>query len=211
MPRSYAIAHPVLGKFVMHLRSMAAAAVLLVTASAAYAGVAEELIAAINRCESMPDTDTRHTCYDRLPEVVKSLTATAAQTPAAAPIPATPPPAALPTPATTTAATPVPAAAPAPAARPESKGFWSNIFDADDEPLPTEISTATVASFTFDYGLFVVTLDNGQVWRQVTSQGGLIPFSKENKNQVKIWRKANGEFVLKIDNSPTKYHVRRIK
>jgi hypothetical protein len=189
----------------MHMRSMAAAAVLVVTASAAYAGVAEDLIAAINRCAGMPDEDTRHTCYDRLPAVVKSLTATATQTPAAAPMPATA--ATLPPPATMPAATPAPAAA----AQPESKSFWGNLFDADDEPLPADIITATVASHTLDYGLFVVTLDNGQVWRQVAAQGDRVPLSHEHKNQVKIWRRANGEFVLKIDNSPTKYHVRRIK
>lgn len=186
MARSYAIAHPVLGKFVMHMRSMAAAAVLLVTASAAHAGVAEDLIAAINRCAGMPDEATRHACYDRLPAVVKSLT--------------------------TDATSPASAAAPAAAAQPESKGFLSGLFgSSDDEQLPTEITTATVASFTYDYGIFVVTLDNGQVWRQVAAQGDRVPLSQERKNQVKIWRRANGEFVLKIDNSPTKYHVRRVK
>jgi hypothetical protein len=180
------------------MRSMAAVAVLLVTASAAQAGVAEDLIAAINRCAGMPDEDTRHSCYDRLPAVVKSLTATAAaaQAPTATP---------------TVAAAPAPAATPAPVAQPESKGFLSSLFGSEDEPLPTEIATATVASFTYDYGLFVVTLDNGQVWRQVAAQGDRVPLSQERKNQVKIWRRANGEFVLKIDNSPTKYHVRRIK
>jgi hypothetical protein len=185
----------------MHLRSMAAVAVLLVSASAAHAGLAEELIAAINKCESMPDTDTRHTCYDRLPAVVKSLTTqAAAQAPAAAPMPAATP---------TAAATPAPA--PAAPARPESKGFFASLFDSDDDPLPAEITTATVESYTFDYGLFVVTLDNGQVWRQVAALGDRVPLSQERKNQVKIWRKASGEFILKIDNSPTKYHVRRIK
>lgn len=170
----------------MHLRSMAAVAVLLVAPSAANAGVAEDLIAAINRCAGMPDEATRHTCYDRLPAMVKSLT--------------------------TDPANPTSAAAPTAAAEPESKGFLSSIFgSSDDEQLPTEITTSTVASFTFDYGLFVVTLDNGQVWRQVSNQGGLIPFSKESKNQVRIWQRPGGDFVLKIDNAPTKYHVRRIK
>jgi hypothetical protein len=192
----------------MHLRFMAAVAVLLVSASAAHAGLAEELIAAINKCESMPDTNTRHTCYDRLPAVVKSLTTQAtAQASAAAPMPTTTPmPAATPTAA---AATPAPA--PATPARPESKGFLASLFDSDDDPLPAEITTATVESYTFDYGIFVVTLDNGQVWRQVAALGDRVPLSQERKNQVKIWRKASGEFVLKIDNSPTKYHVRRIK
>lgn len=170
----------------MHLRSMAAVAALLVTTSAAYAGVAEELIAAINKCAAMPDTETRYSCYDRLPTIVKSLT--------------------------TDAGTSAPAAAPVSAAQPESKGFLSNLFSSpDDEQLPTEITTATVESFTYDYGIFVVTLDNGQVWRQIAAQGGRVPFSQEHKNQVKLWRRANGEFVLKLDSSPAKYHVRRIK
>jgi hypothetical protein len=192
----------------MYVRSMTAMAVLLF-ASAAHAGVADDLIAAIDKCAAMPDTNMRHDCYDRLPAIVKSLTAeTTARIPMAPSVPAAAP-AAHPTPV----ASPTPAApqAPVATAQPESKSFLSRLFGSDDEPLPTDIISATVASYTFDYGLFVVTLDNGQVWRQVTAQNALIPFSKDRKNQVRIWRNSRGEFVLRIDDTLSLYHVRRIK
>ena len=77
--------------------------------------------------------------------------------------------------------------------------------------MPADHITATVVSFTFDYGVFVVTLDNGQVWRQVAAIGDLVHFSRDNKDQVTIWRSASGDYVLKIKDYHTTYHVRRIK
>lgn len=162
----------------MRLGSIAAPVMILVLATAANAGAAEDLVAAINDCAAMPDSHTRYSCYDRLPALAKSLTAPA--------IPKT--------------------AAVAPA---EKKPTASSA--PGDESEPTPLITATVESFTFDYGVFVVTLDNGQVWRQVTSLGGSVHLRKGRKDRVTIWRNAFGDDILRIDGYRTQYHVRRIQ
>jgi hypothetical protein len=79
------------------------------------------------------------------------------------------------------------------------------------EPPPAVRITATVESFTFDYGVFVVTLDNGQVWRQVATIGDFVHFAKDKKDRVTIWRSRFGYYVLKIEGYHVTYHVRRIK
>lgn len=160
----------------MGLRLMAALAAILFLSSAAHAGVAEELTAAINNCAAMTNDATRHACYDRLPTLLKSL-----------------PPAAEP--------------AAAPTAEKESSGGFS-LFAS--EPIPADHITATVESLTYDYGLFVVTLDNGQVWRQISAQSGRVQFSTEKKDKIKIWHSSFGD-VLRIEGYPPTYRVRRIR
>jgi hypothetical protein len=170
----------------MNLRPMAALAALFLFSSAAHAGAAEELIAAINKCAAIAEDASRHACYDQLPTLAKSLTPVAAaetQTAAASP-PAAPPP-------------------------DEEGGFLSGIFGG--MPVPADHITATVESFTVSYGLFEVTLDNGQVWRQTTASGNLVRFSRDKKDQVTIWRSPFGYYVLKINDYPELFHVRRIE
>lgn len=175
----------------MQSRALAALAAFQLVSCAAYAGVADELITAINKCSAIPDDNTRHRCYDTLPALVRSFTAAkpaeAAKTVVAAPAP--------------------------PAAKPqeESSIFSRLLGNADSEPAPADAIAATIESYTFDYGLFVVTLDNGQVWRQVAAIGDVLHLSKDRKDKVAIWRNAFGDDVLKIEGFRTKYHVRRIK
>ncbi len=181
----------------MSQRQMAALAVFLLLSSAARVASAEELTTAINKCAAIADDATRHSCYDQLPTLLKSpAPVTAAETPPAAAAPA-PPPAAI------------PPTAPPPNEEKASLGGLFDIFDS--EPVPADHITAAVESFTFDYGVFVVTLDNGQVWRQVAATGDLVHFSRDNKNQVTIWRSSSGDYVLKITGYHPTYHVRRIK
>ncbi len=78
------------------------------------------------------------------------------------------------------------------------------------EPIPADHITATVETFTYDYGLFIVNLDNGQVWRQVSAGDGRVSFSTEKKDKVAIWRGSFGN-VLRIEGYPPTYRVRRIK
>ena len=175
----------------MRLRSLAALAVLFLFSNAAEAGIAEDLIAAIDKCAAIADDAARHKCYDALPAVAKSLTPS--MTPGAA---AT----AVPPPTTASAAT-------APAdKRPEIAADASG-----GEPVPADHISAIVESFTFDFGVFVVTLDNGQVWRQVATNGDILHLSKSQKDHVTIWRNAFGVHVMKIEGYRTEYHVRRIK
>ena len=174
---------------------MAVIIVFLLFSAAAQADVAGELIAAINKCAAIPDEEVRHSCYDRLPAVVKTLVPAAqtnAQTVAAAPVAA---------PITTSAAIPA-----------KKEGGLASLFGTPgSDPMPGDYITATVESFTFDYGVFVLTLDNGQVWRQVAAVGDIIHFSKDRKDHVMIWRNSFGVYVLKIEGFRTEYHVRRIK
>lgn len=156
----------------MGLRLMASLAALLLLSSAAQAGVAEDLTAAINKCAAISEDATRHACYDRLPQLLKSL-----------------PPAGT------------------KAEEKESSGGFS-LFGST--PIPANHIDATVEAVTYDFGLFVVTLDNGQVWRQVSAQGGRVLFSTEKKDKVKVWRGDFGD-VLRIDGHPETYRVRRIK
>lgn len=158
----------------MGLRLMASVAALLLLSSAAQAGVAEDLTAAINKCAAISDDATRHACYDRLPQLLKAL----------------------------------PPDTPKAQEEKESSGGGFSLFGST--PIPANHIDATVEAVTYDFGLFVVTLDNGQVWRQVSAQGGRVLFSSEKKDKVKIWRGDFGD-VLRIDGHPETYRVRRIK
>ncbi len=174
----------------MGLRLTAALAAILLLSSAAQAGVAEELTAAIRQCAAIADDETRHACYDRLPTLLK----------APAPVAAGAPPAAGESP---------PVAAEAP---PPRGGYQEDVPDLlGGEPVPAVHITATVESFTYNYGVFVVTLDNGQVWTQVGAVGDPVRFSRDKKDQVTIWRSIFGYDVLRIEGHHTHYHVKRIK
>jgi hypothetical protein len=200
----------------MTLRTMAALTATLLCSATAQAGTAEVLIAAINRCSGMTDATARHTCYDQLPAVVNGLSGGSPVT--AAPASALPPLAAAPAaaaPATTplaatpqTATPPVAAAAPPPPKEETATALWGAF---DSEPVPPDHIEAIVESFTSDYGVFVVTLDNGQVWRQVTATSDIVRLSREHENHVAIWRDSFGNYVLKVKGFLTKYHVRRLK
>jgi len=174
----------------MGLRLMAVLAPALLLSSAAQAGVAEELTAAIKHCAVLVDDDIRHACYDRLPTLLKQQESAANASPAPA------------------SAAPAPTSA-APAD--DDKGFFSDIFgSSSSEVADAEQIKATVESFTFDSGLFIVTLDNGQVWMQVAEIGDLVHLSREKKDKVTIWFSRFGYYVMKIEGFHTTYAVRRI-
>jgi hypothetical protein len=167
----------------MGMRLTAALAAVLLVSSAAHAGVAEELTAAIKKCAAIADDGMRHACYDQLPTLLKAPAPGANAEPAAA----------------------QPNASPSG----EASDSWPVTFGSD--PVPADHITATVESFTYDNGVFVVTLDNGQVWRQVAAIGGQVHFSRDKKDHVAIWRSAFGYDVLRIEGHHTTYHVKRIK
>ena len=101
-------------------RLMAALAALPLLSSAAQAGVAEELTAAINTCAAITEDVTRHACYDRLPALVKALGPVAEST-----------------------------AASKPAAPPEDKDSFSSLFDGEPLPADRITATvASVAYYS---------------------------------------------------------------
>jgi hypothetical protein len=67
-------------------------------------------------------------------------------------------------------------------------------------------------SYQFDgHGIFVVTLENGQVWRQVSGDTALARWNQPaSRYAVRITRGALGSFNLQVKNSPGLFKVRRV-
>jgi hypothetical protein len=76
-----------------------------------------------------------------------------------------------------------------------------------------DVETASrMASYTFDRnGLFTVTLDNGEVWRQLDGDGHIARWSKAAPSYaVTIINGAAKSFSLSVKGNPLSYKVRRI-
>ena len=103
------------------------------------------------------------------------------------------------------AATPRAAASPAP---PRKAGFFSTLI-GDAPP----VAVARMTSYRYDKdGAFVVTLDNGQEWRQTDAVGGTVSWMKEPASyKVTISPGAFGSYNLHTDDSPRSFKVQRIK
>jgi hypothetical protein len=69
-----------------------------------------------------------------------------------------------------------------------------------------------MASYAFDrYGIFTVTLENGEVWRQVSGDSSFARWNKPaSRYLVRITRGVLGSFNLQIQNAPGLYKVRRV-
>ncbi|HYS45178.1 MAG TPA: hypothetical protein VEM35_01990 [Rhizomicrobium sp.] len=72
--------------------------------------------------------------------------------------------------------------------------------------------TARMVSYAFDrYGSFTVTLENGQVWRQVSGDDVLARWNQPaSRYVVRISRGALGSYNLEVRNGPGLFKVRRI-
>jgi hypothetical protein len=84
---------------------------------------------------------------------------------------------------------------------------------AAHEQLEIDSITAKVreASYT-PYGLFIVFLDNGQVWHQVKGDADRVRFpSPVSDNRVTISRGALGSYNMTVNDSPKTYKVTRLK
>jgi len=114
-----------------------------------------------------------------------------------------PPPAAA-------AAAPTRAPVPAPnAARVASKsrpkvGFWKNLL-GDAPP----VTVSRMSSYSFDKnGGFLVTLDNGQQWRQTEVEGGTARWTREaSAYEVTISPGTFGTYYLRTSEGPQTYKV----
>jgi hypothetical protein len=76
-----------------------------------------------------------------------------------------------------------------------------------------DVATASrMASYSFDRnGLFTVTLENGQTWRQIDGDSHSAHWSKAPRNYaVTIINAAFKSFSLSVKGSPASYKVRRV-
>jgi hypothetical protein len=100
------------------------------------------------------------------------------------------------------------ASAARPVAQPRRKaGFFGNLF-GDASP----VAVSRMVSYHYEKsGAFVVTLENGQDWRQTDVEGGAVPWSKPaSAYQVTITQGAFGSFNLHTDDNPHQYKVELI-
>jgi len=100
----------------------------------------------------------------------------------------------------------MPAPSPAPVAR-SDEGFFDGMFDKRDVQ-----SIAHMASYRFDRnGLFTVTLDNGEVWRQLDGDNHVAHWSKPAHGYiVTVAKGAFKSFNLSVKGNLAAYKVRRV-
>jgi hypothetical protein len=100
---------------------------------------------------------------------------------------------------------------PAPAAsRPSNKrpGFFANLI-GDASPA----AVSRMASYRYDAnGAFIVTLENGQEWRQANVESGKVSWLKRpSAYMVTIVYGSFGSYNLRTDDGPQVYKVERLK
>lgn len=179
---------------------------LCLLAPAALADTRDDVLAGIGRCGAIHDDRTWLDCVygaqqpmrEKLnlppaPEFQQRLV---------------PPPASMPV-ATPRYDVPPPAAAPRTASRalPKHPGFFSTLLGSAP---PTAVSRMT--DFRFDKnGAFIVTLENGQTWRQTDPEVGQVNWNKSpGAYVVTIVPQAFGSYSLKVNDSTQLYKVQRV-
>jgi len=106
------------------------------------------------------------------------------------------------------------AAAPAPArtaSKPAARrkvGFWENLLG---DPPP--FAASRMASYSFEKGGgFLVTLENGQQWRQTEVEGGTARWTREaSAYEVTIRQGTFGTYFLRTNEGPQIYKVQLVK
>jgi len=167
------------------------------------AAAAPNLEAAMTFCASQPEAAARLVCYDAIAAQLK--TAAVAAAPASSPA----------APAVTTPAAPA-VAADAPKTQ-TATGFGGEYVKdpAHDDALPAEEVDeihAKVTSVTFTANnRFIVTLDNGQVWRQKQGEIERFRFSKTGGDVVTISRGFWHSYNLVLNDGDGPYKVVRDK
>lgn len=103
----------------------------------------------------------------------------------------------------------LPATPPVVKASPRRKpGFFESL--AGNAP---PYATSRMASYRYlKDGAFVVTLENGQEWRQTDANGGTVSWTKKPSAYLaKITSGSFGSFSLSTDDSPRSYKVERVR
>jgi len=193
--------------------ALLAGAVLIAGPAMAGPDARQDLIDGMAKCAAVVDNTARLGCYDALNPTLK----------AAQEAPPPPPPAAAP-----------------PAQQADNSRPWYDLFGVspshqttpetfgseglqapppppgtaptDKPPEALDNITATVTDYSFNpYGKFVVFLDNGQIWKQLSSDTGIkARFDKSGKNTIVISRGLIGSYNANINEGPT-YKVTRVK
>lgn len=200
-------------------------AAIVVTAGA---GAGPNLEFSIGLCAAKTNAKERLACYDAIAAKLKSgdVVATPVPAPTPAPVAAAPvapapatvaatpvvPPPAAPAPV---AAAPAPvAAAPAPAVQPESQ-FGAEHLDkptreAAGQPQQLDEIKGSITTISFlPNGRALVTLNNGQVWRQI--DGDNDHFRGKEGESATIERGIFGSYNLTVDGHNQMIKVQRVR
>jgi hypothetical protein len=75
---------------------------------------------------------------------------------------------------------------------------------------PSRENTSRMRSYSFDrYGIFTVTLENGEVWRQISGDSSFARWNEPaQRYAVRITRGVLGSYNLQVRNSPGLFKVR---
>jgi hypothetical protein len=193
------------------------AATCIMLAQPALAGAREDARAAEQRCSAYPDDRTWLECsYGALqvmraklglqpaPDFQQRLVPPASQAyvPVAPAGPSVVAPAPAPGNSATTANTRAPAASPPPTHR---RGTFMQILGGTAPP----VAVSALASVRFDnQGAFIVTLENGQVWRQTDTESGPKPHFRVGE-KITIMPGALWSYNLKTESDSHTYKVGR--
>ena len=142
------------------IRVLLRAAMLLMVAGAAVA--AESLPDGMRRCAAIADISVRVACYDQLAGKAPAAAA------APAPVVATPAPVAAPAPVVATygkAGTPKPAAY-------GDAGLEKSSAERAGDAAPKSIDARIIALHEMAPSVFLISLDNGQIWQQGEARPG---------------------------------------
>jgi len=182
----------------MKLTTKISASLLFVLAAATPAMAQNTLSSQLTACVQITGVLQRLACYDR---VAHSLGPVPVQRSAPAQRPVAPPVAYAP---------PIAAAAPPVAAPPIGLGSERLPRTASAAPRRAQELTAGIAGITYDArGRFTVTLDNGQVWRQL--EGDTAVLQGARNSTVRISRGALDSYDLNVVGRNASYRVLRLQ
>jgi hypothetical protein len=179
----------------MAKRALLLALVLVGAATSALAQ--DSLPAQLTRCLEIPGVLQRLACYDRVAHSVAP--ASGARTSGVAterPV--------------LSAAPPLAYAAPPIATVPPATGLGSERLPRAKSARRASEMVAGVAGISYDArGRFTVTLDNGQVWRQLEGDTGVLQAARIST--VRISRGALGSYDLNVEGRNATYRVLRLR
>jgi hypothetical protein len=191
---------------------------------AAGAEAAPNLEFSIGICSAKPNAKERLACYDAIAQRLRAGEAVAAPVaavpaapapvavaPAVAPV-APAPVAAAPVAPAPVAAAPVPAAAPAaaPEAQFGAEALKKETRAATGQPEPLDEIHGVIAKLAFSpIGRAIVTLDNGQVWRQV--EGDTDHFKGKQGETATVARALLGSYNLTVEGRNQMIKVQRVR
>jgi hypothetical protein len=216
----------------MIIRSLAVSAVIFLVFSASHAASDESLASAVLNCSTQPDETAQLACYNQIVARLKAGAAPVAQSSTDA-THASPPQALAQAPAVPSGkqeksswynvgglfggsnASPRASEVPQPTGEvvgtPADFGSENMPFRAN-APVELDHITAGISNVSYDFFKhFTVTLNNGQVWRQVDEDANVARFKNGKKQVVTIKRGFLGNYQLIISGVWGTYAVKRIK